>query len=140
MKKMLAIAAVLFSAMTAPALSAAVEVRIDISEQRMSVYQNGFPRHTWAVSTGRRGYITPTGNYRPTRMTKMHYSRKYDNSPMPHSIFFRGGYAIHGTGDLKRLGSPASHGCIRLHPDNARALYNLVTSVGAKNARISITQ
>jgi lipoprotein-anchoring transpeptidase ErfK/SrfK len=72
-------------------------------------------------------------------MTKMHYSRKYNNSPMPYSIFFRGGYAIHGTGDLKALGRPASHGCIRLHPENAKTLYNLVSSVGAKNARISIT-
>ncbi len=140
MRNLLAGAAFLLSGFVAPSHAAVVEVHIDISSQRMSVYQNGFPRHTWAVSTARRGYVTPTGNYRPTRMTKMHYSRKYDNSPMPHSIFFRGGYAIHGTGDLKRLGTPASHGCIRLHPDNARTLYNLVSSAGAKNARISITQ
>lgn len=139
MKKLLAIAAIAFAGMSTPALSASVEVRIDLSEQRMSVYQNGFPRHSWSVSTARRGYVTPTGNYRPTRMTKMHYSRKYNNSPMPYSIFFRGGYAIHGTGDLKALGRPASHGCIRLHPENAKTLYNLVSSVGAKNARISIT-
>jgi lipoprotein-anchoring transpeptidase ErfK/SrfK len=59
---------------------------------------------------------------------------------MPHSIFFRGGYAIHGTGEVKRLGSPASHGCVRLHPDNARELYNMVSGVGAKNARITITR
>ncbi len=122
------------------ASAASIEARIDISEQRMIVYKNGMPRHSWPVSTGRRGYVTPTGSYRPTRMTKMHYSRKYHNSPMPYSIFFRGGYAIHGTSEVKRLGNPASHGCIRLHTDNARTLYGLVRDAGAKNARITITR
>lgn len=140
MKYILAAIAIVLALVSAPALAATVEARIDLSEQRMQVYQNGFLRYTWPVSTARRGYVTPTGNYRPTRMHKMWYSRKYDNSPMPHSIFFRGGYAIHGTGEVKRLGSPASHGCIRLHPDNARELYNMVSSVGAKNARITITR
>lgn len=140
MKRIFALAGLLFAVMATPAISAALEVRIDLSSQTMTVYQNGFPRHNWAVSTARRGYVTPTGNYRPTRLAKMHYSRKYHNSPMPHSIFFRGGYAIHGTGAIKQLGRPASHGCIRLHPDNARALFNLVSSVGPKNARITIAQ
>lgn len=140
MVRILAVVALLLAGMATPTLAAVVEVRINLSSQRMSVYQNGFPRHTWAVSTARRGYVTPTGSYRPTRMTTMHYSRKYNNSPMPHSIFFRGGYAIHGTGDLKNLGRPASHGCVRLAPENARTLYNLVSSVGAKNAKISITR
>jgi lipoprotein-anchoring transpeptidase ErfK/SrfK len=140
MKYVLAAIAIVSALASAPALAATIEARIDLSEQRMQVFQNGFLRYTWPVSTARRGYVTPTGNYRPTRMHKMWYSRKYDNSPMPHSIFFRGGYAIHGTGDVKRLGSPASHGCIRLHPDNAKALYNIVSGVGAKNARITITR
>jgi lipoprotein-anchoring transpeptidase ErfK/SrfK len=140
MKYVLAAIAIVSALASAPALAATIEARIDLSEQRMQVFQNGFLRYTWPVSTARRGYVTPTGNYRPTRMHKMWYSRKYDNSPMPHSIFFRGGYAIHGTGDVKRLGSPASHGCIRLHPDNAKALYNMVSGVGAKNARITITR
>ncbi len=140
MKYILAAIAIVLALVSAPALAATVEARIDLSEQRMQVYQNGFLRYTWPVSTARRGYVTPTGNYRPTRMHKMWYSRKYDNSPMPHSIFFRGGYAIHGTGEVKRLGSPASHGCVRLHPDNARELYNMVSGVGAKNARITITR
>jgi lipoprotein-anchoring transpeptidase ErfK/SrfK len=140
MKSILAAIAMVFALASAPAVAGTVEARIDLSEQRMQVFQNGFLRYTWPVSTARRGYVTPTGNYRPTRMHKMWYSRKYDNSPMPHSIFFRGGYAIHGTGEVKRLGTPASHGCIRLHPDNARELYNMVSSVGAKNARITITR
>jgi lipoprotein-anchoring transpeptidase ErfK/SrfK len=140
MKSILAAIAITLALASAPAFAVTVEARIDLSEQRMQVFQNGFLRYTWPVSTARRGYVTPTGNYRPTRMHKMWYSRKYDNSPMPHSIFFRGGYAIHGTGEVKRLGSPASHGCVRLHPDNARELYNMVSGVGAKNARITITR
>lgn len=139
MKYLMAAAIVLFSLSAAPAYSAALEARIDLSEQRMRVYQNGFLRYTWPISTARRGYVTPTGTYGPTRMHKMWYSRKYHMSPMPHSIFFRGGYAIHGTNELKRLGTPASHGCVRLHPDNAAMLYGMVQSIGAKNMRISIT-
>lgn len=141
MKNILAAAAVLLTMIcAAPAYSAVIEARIDLSEQRMRVYQNGFLRYTWKVSTARRGYVTPTGSYGPTRMHKMWYSRKYHMSPMPHSIFFRGGYAIHGTDAIKRLGAPASHGCVRLHPEHARMLYGMVKSVGAKNTRIRITR
>ncbi len=141
MKNLLAAAAVLLTMIcAAPAYSAVVEARIDISDQRMRVYQNGFLRYTWKVSTARRGYVTPTGTYGPTRMHKMWYSRKYHMSPMPHSIFFRGGYAIHGTDAIKRLGAPASHGCVRLHPEHARLLYGMVKSVGANNTRIRITR
>ncbi|MFZ1815925.1 MAG: L,D-transpeptidase [Rhizobiaceae bacterium] len=138
MKRIVIATALLLACFSAPAHSAAIEARIDLSEQRMRVYQNGFLRYTWPVSTARGGYVTPTGSYRPTRMHKMWYSRKYHNSPMPYSIFFRGGYAVHGTNDLKRLGRPASHGCVRLHPDNARTLYNMVQNAGASNAKISI--
>lgn len=111
---------------------------VDISSQTMTVSSNGRVVERWKVSTAGRGYSTPTGAYRPTRMHKMWYSKKYDNSPMPHSIFFRGGYAIHGTGSIKRLGTPASHGCVRLHPSNAARLYSLVKQAGAGNTRIVI--
>ncbi|MEM7302242.1 MAG: L,D-transpeptidase [Pseudomonadota bacterium] len=117
---------------------AKVEARIDISSQRMNVYERGRLRYSWKISTARRGYRTPVGNFRPTRMHKMWHSRKYNMSPMPHSIFFYGGYAIHGTNAIKRLGRPASHGCIRLHPANARKLYSMVRRNGARNARIRI--
>ena len=112
--------------------SAGVLASIDLSSQRMNVYVNGIHYHSWPVSTARRGYHTPTGNYRPTRMHVMWRSRKYHMSPMPYSIFFRGGYAIHGTYDLKRLGRRASHGCIRLHPSNARRLFRLVRRYGPR--------
>lgn len=109
-----------------PAKAGTVTARIDLSEQTMRVYVNGWPRYTWAVSTARPGYRTPVGAYRAQRLERMWYSRKYDLSPMPHSIFFKGGYAIHGTEYIKRLGTPASHGCVRLHPDHAAELFSLV--------------
>ena len=138
MKRLLAlvIAAAIF--VPANASAARLEAWIDISDQRMKVYKNGLLRHSWKISTARRGYRTPTGTYKPTRMHKMWHSRKYNMSPMPHSIFFHGGYAVHGTNEIKSLGRPASHGCVRLHPDNARTLFRMVEQVGRANARIRI--
>lgn len=117
---------------------ATVSVRIDISSQTMSVSVNGWPYASWRVSTARSGYWTPRGSFRPFMLKRMHYSRKYDNSPMPHSIFFLGGYAIHGTGHVRSLGRPASHGCIRLAPGNAARLYSLVRQYGNRGTRIVI--
>jgi lipoprotein-anchoring transpeptidase ErfK/SrfK len=121
--------------LAAPA-NAGVVVRIDNSSQSMQVYVDGALAYVWPVSTARRGYWTPPGNYRVQRMARMWYSRKYDMSPMPYSLFFHGGYAIHGTGAIRQLGRPASHGCVRLHPANARALYGLVGHYGG--ARILV--
>ncbi len=117
---------------------ASVVAKIDLSSQKMSVIVNGRPTYSWKVSTARRGYRTPKGTFRPGVMQRMHYSRKYHNSPMPHSIFFLGGYAIHGTNAIRNLGRPASHGCVRLHPANARTLYNLVRRHGKGSTRIVI--
>ena len=119
--------------------SANVAVRIDISAQTMTVNIDGDYYATWRVSTGRSGYYTPRGKFKPYLLKKMHYSRKYDNSPMPNSIFFRGGYAIHGTNYIRSLGRPASHGCIRLAPSNARKLYGFVRQYGMRKTRITIT-
>ncbi len=117
---------------------AAVNVIIDISSQSMAVKVNGFPYGYWKVSTARRGYYTPRGSYSVKRMAKVYYSRKYDNSPMPNSIFFHGGYAIHGSNYVKSLGRPASHGCVRLHPSNAARLYSLVQRYGASRTRVTL--
>ena len=125
----------LFSVGTA---NAGVDVKVDLTTQRMHVSVDGIPYATWKVSTARRGYVTPTGRYRVQRMERMHYSRKYHNSPMPYSVFFRGGYAIHGTGAISRLGRVASHGCIRLHPSNAGELYSLIRSNGVGSTKIRI--
>ena len=130
---------VLFLAFAVTNASAGLVARIDVSKQIMTVSENGAVLYHWKVSTARSGYRTPRGTYRPTRLHKMWYSRKYDMSPMPHSIFFHGGYAIHGTNYIKSLGRPASHGCVRLAPGNARTLYNLVLAHGRGNVRIVVT-
>ena len=132
------VAAVLAS--VAPANASSIVARVDISDQRMDVFVDGWPRYSWPVSTARAGYITPTGSYRALRLEVMWYSRKYDMSPMPHSIFFKGGFAIHGTNYIKRLGQPASHGCVRLHPDNAATLYSLVKANGMASTQIIVNQ
>ena len=123
-----------------PASAATVEATIDLSEQRMYVFQDGFMVHSWAVSTARRGYVTPTGSWRAKWLSRDHRSRKYDNAPMPYAVFFNGGYAVHATFDLKRLGTPASHGCVRLHPDNAAQFFSLTRQAGLANTRVVITR
>ncbi len=105
---------------------AGIVITVNKSTQRLHVEVNGVPRYDWPVSTARAGYNTPNGVYGVERLARTWFSRRYDWSPMPHSIFFDGGYAIHGSYEIKRLGTPASHGCIRLHPNNAATLYSLV--------------
>jgi lipoprotein-anchoring transpeptidase ErfK/SrfK len=121
------------------AWAAKVEAKIDLSAQRMYVYVNGKRAYTWRVSTGKSGYRTPTGTFRPKRMKRVHYSNRYNNAYMPNSIFFLGGYAIHGTTATGRLGRPVSHGCVRLSQGNAKRLYNLV-SANKSNSRIVVTR
>ena len=125
---------------TAQASANEVVARISISQQRMEVTVAGRPTYQWKVSTAGKGYVTPTGSWKPYRMHEMWYSRKYDNAPMPHSVFFTGGYAVHATPHVRNLGRPASHGCIRLHPTNAEAFYTLVKTFGEQNTRIVIVQ
>lgn len=134
-----ALLAVLVTAAPAAAQRSLV-ARIDLSAQRMSVAVDGMPAYDWPVSTARPGYRTPTGSFRPGRMYRRYFSRKYDNSPMPYAIFFRGGYAVHGTGYVRSLGRPASHGCVRLHPANAATLYALVGEIGKGRTRIVVTR
>lgn len=124
--------------MAAPAMAGAIKVTVDLSSQTMIVTVDGVREYNWAVSTGKRGHRTPTGTYHPQRMYEEYYSRKYDNAPMPYSIFFSGGFAIHGTEYVSSLGSPRSHGCVRLDPHNARILYRLVQRHGTANTTIRI--
>lgn len=128
----------LLSAPAAPAQASAVIAKVSISQQKMEVTVHGRPTFEWKVSTGAAGYRTPTGTFKPTRMHRMWRSRKYDNAPMPHSIFFHGGYAVHATDAIKRLGRPASHGCVRLHPDHASDLFHLVEAFGQHDTTILI--
>ncbi|HEY4191020.1 MAG TPA: L,D-transpeptidase [Mesorhizobium sp.] len=112
--------------------------RVDVSTQTMTVSKAGQVLYTWHVSTARKGYFTPRGTYRPQRLHKMWYSRKYEMSPMPWSVFYHGGYAIHGTSAVKRLGTPASHGCVRLQTANAARFSALVKEAGSANTKIIV--
>jgi lipoprotein-anchoring transpeptidase ErfK/SrfK len=109
---------------------AAILVQVDRASQRMEVVVDGYPRYSWPVSTGRRALPTPAGTFHPQSMARQWFSSKYDNSPMPHSIFFHGGIAIHGTYETAYLGRPVSHGCVRLQPANASVLFGLVQQEG----------
>jgi hypothetical protein len=113
------------------AAQAFVHIHVDLSSQRMRVTSDSGRSYNWAISSARSGFYTPRGSYRPTSLQVMHRSRKYHNSPMPHSIFFAGGYAIHGTYETGSLGRPASHGCIRLSPSAAAKLFSMVKAEGA---------
>jgi hypothetical protein len=119
---------------------ASVLIRIDKSTQRMTVAVDGVPRWTWPVSTGRPGYDTPSGSFTAFRMEADHFSKEWDDAPMPHSIFFTPkGHAIHGYLDTRHIGSPASHGCVRLTPENAAKLYALVEEEGLPNTKVVLT-
>jgi lipoprotein-anchoring transpeptidase ErfK/SrfK len=118
-----------------------VVARVSISSQTMKVYHEGRHLFTWSVSTAKPGKITPTGVFVGAEaLSKNHRSRLYNGAPMPFAIFYDGHYAIHGTDQIKRLGEPASHGCVRLHPDNAAILFGMVKSEGMDNIRVEIVQ
>lgn len=115
-------------------------VLVDKSTQRLTVSVNGQQQYSWPVSTGMAGFQTPVGSFTPLRLAKVHFSKEWDNAPMPHSVFFtEAGHAIHGSRVTGRLGTPASHGCIRLAPGHAAILFNLVQAVGLGNTKLEIT-
>lgn len=120
-------------AVAAPAFAAAT-VTIDLATQRMHV-DSAQGTYDWPVSTAREGYVTPTGTFQPERLAEVYHSKKYDNAPMPHAVFFYYGFAIHGTNEVRHLGHPASHGCVRLAPQNATKFFNIVK---AESATINI--
>ena len=120
--------------------SAAVRINIDKTKQKMTVFLDGVEKYDWPVSTGRAGYSTPSGTHTATSMNEVWYSKEWDNSPMPHSIFFiKDGHAIHGSYEVKTLGKPVSHGCVRVSPENAATLYALVKKIGLKNTEVVLT-
>src|SRR6202040_1968333 len=124
----------------AGAKKVAVLVNIDKTNQQMTVSLDGVETYEWRVSTGRAGYSTPSGTYTAASMNKIWYSKQWDNAPMPHSIFFmKDGHAIHGSFDIKNLGKPVSHGCVRISPKNAATLYALVKENGLENTQVVLT-
>lgn len=134
----LALAAGFLAMMPSHNSQASVTAKISLAQQRMEVHIDGKLTHTWAVSTGAEDFETPAGTYTPYWLSKDHRSQKYDDAPMPYAVFFRGGYAVHGTNALGRLGRPASHGCVRLSPSNARRFFELVQQHGMPASKIII--
>ena len=120
--------------------SAEIVIKVDKYNQRMTVLVDGLEKWKWPVSTGIPGRETPSGKYTAFRMEKEHFSKEWDDAPMPHSIFFTmKGHAIHGSMYTKRLGRPASHGCVRISPENAEKLYNLVEKEGVLKTKVILT-
>ncbi len=117
-----------------------VVARVDLSDQRMYVYLDEKLVYTFPVSTGRGSYRTPTGRWNAYWLSPKHRSKKYNNAPMPWSVFYYEGYAVHGTTDIRNLGRPASHGCVRLSPDNAKTFFLMVQTSGKESTLISIVR
>jgi lipoprotein-anchoring transpeptidase ErfK/SrfK len=122
------------------ALADRLVARVSISSQTMVVFHEGRQLYTWPVSTAKAGKITPTGTYQPEFLSRNHRSSLYNNAPMPFAIFYDGHYAIHGTDQISRLGTPASNGCVRLDPKNAEILFEMVKWEGKENLRVEIVQ
>jgi hypothetical protein len=118
-------------------VASTILINIDKTTQRMTVLVEGAKRYDWPVSTGLPRYATPSGSYSARSMNEMWYSREWDDAPMPHSVFFtKRGHAIHGTDEVKRLGKPASHGCVRLDPENAATLFELIKRNGLESTEV----
>src|SRR5471032_1704485 len=122
------------------AAQAKVAITVDKNAQEMTVAVDGVERYHWPVSTGIPSRETPSGSFRTFRMEEDHYSKEFNDAPMPHSIFFtKVGHAIHGTDSEGKLGTPVSHGCVRLSRANASTLYALVEKQGVLNTTVTLT-
>src|SRR3954449_6213470 len=134
------IAVAALTLLAAGTAQAKVAITVDKDSQQMTVAVDGVETYRWPVSSGLPSYETPNGSFRAFRMEEDHYSKEFDDAPMPHSIFFtKIGHAIHGTDSESRLGTPASHGCVRLSRANATTLYELVKSQGVLNTTVMLT-
>jgi lipoprotein-anchoring transpeptidase ErfK/SrfK len=123
---------------TAPADAASIVAKVSLSSQTMTVMHGGKVRYVWPVSTARAGKVTPTGSWSAKYLKRHHRSSRYNNAPMPYSIFYSGNFAVHGTNAVSRLGSPASAGCIRLSRSNAATLFAMVQRAGVRSTRIVV--
>ena len=131
--------AVLATAVAISPALADLKITVDKTAQTLTVARDGQVLHTWPVSTGRTGHFTPAGDFRAFRMEKDHFSKEFDDAPMPHSIFFtERGHAIHGSFETKKLGRPASSGCVRLAPENAKTLFEMVQAEGVLKTKVEV--
>jgi hypothetical protein len=137
-RRVVILAAALAWLISIESAEARLDILVDKATQRMLVIQNGYMRYIWPVSTGRDETATPNGVYTPQRLERSWFSNAYYNSPMPYSIFFHNGYAIHGSYAINQLGGPASHGCVRLHPHHAALLFDLVQQEGPDKTTIEV--
>ena len=137
-RRVVILAAALAWLISIESAEARLDILVDKATQRMLVIQNGYMRYIWPVSTGRDETATPNGVYTPQRLERNWFSSAYYNSPMPYSIFFHNGYAIHGSYAINQLGGPASHGCVRLHPHHAALLFDLVQQEGPDKTTIEV--
>ncbi len=117
---------------------AKISAKINLSTQTMTVRVDGRKRYVWRISSGKEGYLTPRGSFQPHSVEEMHFSKQYENAPMPYSVFFNSGIAVHGTYATRRLGRPASHGCVRVSVRNAKRFHDLVKAHGKKRTRIKV--
>ena len=125
------------AAKTSIPVPSTILINIDKTKQQMTVFLDGVESYNWPVSTGKAGYSTPSGTFTARSMNEIWYSKEWDNAPMPHAIFFmKDGHAIHGSYEVKNLGKPASHGCVRISPQNAATLYALVAKTGLRNTQV----
>ncbi len=133
------VAAIVAFSLSAGTARAELLIKVDQSTQRMVVAVDGAQLYEWPVSTGRPGFETPSGAFKPNRMDADHYSQEYDQAPMPYAVFFDlKGHAIHGSFDT--IGRPAaSHGCVRLAPANAAKLFALIAQQKMANTRVEIS-
>ncbi|RTL51617.1 MAG: murein L,D-transpeptidase [Bradyrhizobiaceae bacterium] len=128
------------TAFAASPASAAVTIDVNKDAQQMTVSVDGVRRYTWPISSGNPSHETPNGSFRTFRMEEDHYSKEFDDAPMPHSIFFtKQGHAIHGTDSVGKLGTPVSHGCVRISRQNAQTLWDLVKAEGLLNTTVNLT-
>lgn len=138
MRRILLAAAAALLILPNAALAQRLEAKVSLSKQTMRVTMDGEPIYVWKVSTGKKGYETPTGSWTAGRRYELWKSKTYDNAPMPYAVFFTGGYAVHGTAAVGRLGSRASHGCVRLSTSNAKKFYDLVGEVGLGETAVTV--
>lgn len=132
--------AIIASAVSSGAQAYEVIARVDLSSQTMTVIRGGVKMYRWRVSTARRGKVTPTGRWTAKWLARHHRSSRYNNAPMPYSIFYNGNFAIHGTNQISKLGRPASAGCIRLHPKNAAVLFRMTRQAGLRNTLVEVVR
>lgn len=134
----LSLAAMVAAFQPSAATAAKVVATVNLSSQTMTVTHGGVVKYRWPVSTARKGKVTPTGSWSAKWLSRNHRSSRYNNAPMPYSIFYSGNYAVHGTNQVSRLGRPASSGCIRLHPSNAAVLFSMAQREGLRNMKIVV--